>query len=90
MGNKKLNLAAIAKNPNALLGVYTDDIKNIVRRATLFYTQFPLVAHTFSLNFLRGTPSYILLDRHNNKRADWLGHQGGGSLVHKIKLLINS
>lgn len=73
-------------NPNYPL-VTAEDIKNIVRRATLFYTQFPLVAHTFSLNFLRGTPSFILLDRENNKRADWLGHQGAGPLIHKIRLL---
>jgi peptide-methionine (R)-S-oxide reductase len=74
-------------NPNYPL-VTAEDVKSIVRRATLFYTQFPLVSHTFSLNFLRGTPSYILLDHDKNKRADWLGHQGAGPLIHKIRLLM--
>lgn len=75
-------------NPNYPL-LTTEEIKNIVKRATLFYNQFPQIAHTFALNFLPGTPCYILLNSEQQKIGVWLGHQGHDPLVHKIRLLLD-
>jgi peptide-methionine (R)-S-oxide reductase len=72
-------------NPNYPL-ISAEDVKTIVHRSKVFYTQFPKVAHTFALNFLPGTPCFVLLDKNGLKLESWLGHQPVGPLVHKIGL----
>ena len=76
-------------NPNYPL-LSAEDIQNIVRQANLHYRQLPMVAHTFSLNFMRGTPAFVLLNARGEKIADWLGFMGGTALVHQIQLLLKN
>jgi peptide-methionine (R)-S-oxide reductase len=64
-----------------------EDIKNINRQAQFFYRQFLMIAHTFALNFLRGTPSLVLLNNRRERIADWLGHQDPAPLAHQIRIL---
>jgi peptide-methionine (R)-S-oxide reductase len=73
-------------NPNYPL-LTMEDIKNINRQAQFFYRQFPMVAHTFALNFLPGTPCLVLLNQRGERVADWLGHQDPAPIAHQIRLL---
>jgi hypothetical protein len=46
-----------------------------------------MVAHTFALNFLPGTPCLVLLNHRGERVADWLGHQDPAPMAHQIRLL---
>jgi len=54
-----------------------------------YYSQVPVLAATFTLNQLQGTPSFIIFDEKYNILGQYFGHQSEDVLKTKIKQLLD-
>ena len=54
-----------------------------------YYSQVPILAATFTLNQLQGTPSIIIFDEKYNILGQYFGHQSEDVLKTKIKQLLD-
>ena len=54
-----------------------------------YYSQVPILAATFTLNQLQGTPSFIIFDEKYNILGQYFGHQSEDVLKTKIKQLLD-
>jgi hypothetical protein len=61
-------------------------IHNITNQLITYYKYLPFIAETFTLNHLKGTPSFILFDEQFIIINSWFGHQS----IETIRIQINS
>lgn len=60
----------------------------IVQKVKEFYSQMPLLAETFTINQLKGTPSFIIFDDNYSVLAHYFGHQNYEILKIKLEDLL--
>lgn len=54
-----------------------------------YYEHIPVIAETFTLNQLQGTPSFIIFDDNYNILGVYFGHQNEGLLKTKLENLLS-
>jgi len=57
----------------------------LITKVKSYYSQIPLLAETFTLNQLQGTPSFIIFDDNHNILAVYFGHQSVDLLKTKLE-----
>ena len=69
---------------------FTEKEKEILAgKVKSYYSHIPLIAETFTLNQLKGTPSFIIFDENYNMLASYFGHQNNGILKTKLEDLLS-
>lgn len=61
----------------------------LVTKVKAHYSQIPLIAETFTLNQLRGTPSFIIFDDNYTILGSYFGHQSEGVLKTQLEKLLS-
>ena len=61
----------------------------IVTKVKSHYSQLPVIAETFTLNQLRGTPSFIIFDDNYNMLGSYFGNQNEDILKTKLDHLLS-
>jgi len=61
----------------------------VVQKVKEFYSEIPLLAETFILNQLKGTPSFIIFDDNYNVLGNYFGHHNLKILKTKIEDLLS-
>lgn len=60
----------------------------LVAKVKSHYAQLPVIAETFTLNQLRGTPSFIIFDENYDISGVYFGHQNEDILKTKLEQLL--
>ncbi|MBZ4037504.1 hypothetical protein K6T82_22270 [Flavobacterium sp. 17A] len=60
----------------------------LIQKVKAHYTQIPLIAETFTLNQLRGTPSFVVFDDNYTVLGHYFGHQNQDVLKSKFEDLL--
>lgn len=61
----------------------------LVTKVKAHYSQIPLIAETFTLNQLRGTPSFIIFDDNYTILGSYFGHQSESVLKIQLEKLLS-
>jgi hypothetical protein len=61
----------------------------LVMRIKAYFSQIPLIAETFTLNLLQGTPSFIIFDENYTILESYFGHQNEEKLKTKLEQLMS-
>ncbi|SHM30936.1 hypothetical protein [Flavobacterium saccharophilum] len=61
----------------------------LVTKVKQYYSQIPVIAETFTLNQLKGTPSFIIFDDKYNILEQYFGHQNGDILKTRLEYLLS-
>ncbi|WJS94596.1 hypothetical protein NYQ10_21170 [Flavobacterium johnsoniae] len=61
----------------------------VVQKVKEFYSEIALLAETFTLNQLKGTPSFVIFDDNYNVLGNYFGHQNLEILKTKIEDLLS-
>lgn len=59
----------------------------LITKVKQYYSQIPILAETFTLNQLQGTPSFIIFDDKYNILEQYFGHQNGDILKTRLEYL---
>ena len=62
----------------------------LVAKVKAYYSQIPLIAETFTLNQLRGTPSFVIFDDTYTILSSYFGHQDENILKTQLEKLLSS
>ncbi|SFD19704.1 hypothetical protein [Flavobacterium phragmitis] len=62
--------------------------KSIIQKVKSYYATIPIIAETFTINQLKGTPSFIIFDDNYNILANYFGHQHKEILKTKLADLL--
>lgn len=57
----------------------------VIQKIKEFYSEMPLIAETFTMNQLKGTPSFVIFDDNYNVLAHYFGHQNKEILKAKLE-----
>lgn len=69
---------------------FSESEKEIVlSKIKSYYADVPLIAETFSLNQLQGTPSFIIFDNHYNILGSYFGYQNEDILKTKLEYFLS-
>ena len=60
----------------------------LIKKVKDYYSQIPLIAETFVLNQLKGTPSFVIFDDNYTILAHYFGHQNEEVLKAKVEDLL--
>ncbi|MDW8848590.1 hypothetical protein SD960_00695 [Flavobacterium sp. MMLR14_040] len=63
--------------------------ENLLGKIKSYYAQLPVLAETFTLNQLQGTPSFIIFDDNYNTLGVYFGHQNDDTLKTKLENLLH-
>ncbi|MDQ6473039.1 hypothetical protein RB619_20560 [Flavobacterium sp. LHD-80] len=63
--------------------------ETIFQKVRSHYSQIPLIAETFTMNQLRGTPSFIIFDDNYTILEQYFGHQNEENLKIKLNDLLS-
>ncbi len=58
--------------------------ESIFQKIRVHYSQIPLIAETFTINQLKGTPSFIIFDENYNMLEQYFGYQNEENLKNKL------
>jgi len=61
----------------------------LITKVKAYYSQIPLIAETFTLNQLQGTPSFIIFDDNYTILESYFGHQNEGVLKIQLDKLLS-
>jgi hypothetical protein len=61
----------------------------LITKVKAHYSQIPLIAETFTLNQLRGTPSFIIFDENYTILGSYFGHHNEGVLQAQLEKLLS-
>jgi hypothetical protein len=61
----------------------------LVTKVKAYYSQIPVIAETFTLNQLRGTPSFIIFDDNYTILGSYFGHQNESVLKIQLDKLLS-
>lgn len=61
----------------------------LIRDVKSYYTQIPVIAETFTLNQLQGTPSFIIFDDNYNILGQHFGHINEEILISRLTDFLN-
>lgn len=64
--------------------------QNLKNRIVAYYENFPKIAETFTLNQLRGTPTFIIFDNNFSILDESFGYQQQDLMEEKLNLYINN
>jgi hypothetical protein len=62
---------------------------SLIKKVKSFYAQMPIIAETFTLNQLRGTPSFIIFDDSYNILGQHFGHIDEDILKNRLTDFLN-
>ncbi|WPO78271.1 hypothetical protein [Flavobacterium sp. KACC 22761] len=62
--------------------------KTIIQKVKSYYSEIPIIAETFTVNQLKGTPSFIVFDDKYNILGHYFGHQSTDVLKTKLNDLL--
>ncbi|WP_289661220.1 hypothetical protein [Flavobacterium panacagri] len=62
--------------------------KSIIQKVKSYYAPIPVIAETFTINQLKGTPSFIIFDDNYNNLGHYFGHQDKEILKTKLAYLL--
>ncbi|WP_433831982.1 hypothetical protein [Flavobacterium anhuiense] len=60
----------------------------LVTKVKSYYSQIPVLAETFTLNQLQGTPSFIIFEENHDILAVYFGHQSVDALKMKLEEIL--
>ena len=63
--------------------------ETLLTKIKSYYAQIPVIAETFTLNQLQGTPSFIIFDDNYNILGVYFGHQNEDVLKTKLENLLS-
>jgi hypothetical protein len=63
--------------------------ETLLTKIKSYYSQIPVIAETFTLNQLQGTPSFIIFDDNYNILGVYFGHQNEDILKTKLENLLS-
>ncbi|MEM9024994.1 MAG: hypothetical protein AAGB22_14710, partial [Bacteroidota bacterium] len=59
------------------------------QKVAAYFDRKDVISLTFSLNNMRGTPSFFLVNQHLDVRATWFGHQSDEAVTNTINTWLN-
>jgi len=84
------NLIAICRGLGGYENLLIEAKLELHRKVAFHLQKLPRTSVTFALNFLRGTPSFILCNRNLEILDHWFGHESEGKVSTRINKYLQS